>query len=372
MKRLFVSFIFVFTAIMAMAQIEHIKVGVMLPLHDINGDGKRMVEYYRGLLMACDSLKAEGITTDVYAWNVEEGQDIAPLLLEPDARRCDVIFGPLYSTQVKALADFCKTNGQKMVIPFSILSPMVNQNEQIMQVYQTPAKLNDDYIAEYIRRFSGYHTIFVDCNDTTSKKGSFTFTLRKKMEERGLTYNITNLKSSEQMFLKAFSQTKPNMVILNTGRSQELNVAFAKLNNIVSTTPGLIVSMFGYTEWLMYTKYNIDNFHRFNVYVPSTFYYDATSPRTKRIELKYRWNFHQDMQQALPRFAITGFDQGYYILKGISQYGRSFSGAPGLVGYKPIQTPLRFHRTNNMGGYQNEAHMIVNFGRDGKVQTIEF
>ena len=73
MKRLFVSFIFVFTAIMAMAQIEHIKVGVMLPLHDINGDGKRMVEYYRGLLMACDSLKAEGITTDVYAWNVEEG-----------------------------------------------------------------------------------------------------------------------------------------------------------------------------------------------------------------------------------------------------------------------------------------------------------
>ena len=39
-----------------------IRLGVMLPLHDINGDGRRMVEYYRGVLMACDSLKKLGIS----------------------------------------------------------------------------------------------------------------------------------------------------------------------------------------------------------------------------------------------------------------------------------------------------------------------
>ena len=38
------------------AKPKAIRVGVMLPLHDENGDGKRMVEYYRGVLMACDSL----------------------------------------------------------------------------------------------------------------------------------------------------------------------------------------------------------------------------------------------------------------------------------------------------------------------------
>ena len=44
-----------------------LRVGVMLPLHDVNGDGRRMVEYYRGFLMACDSLKMEGISIDVSA-----------------------------------------------------------------------------------------------------------------------------------------------------------------------------------------------------------------------------------------------------------------------------------------------------------------
>ena len=50
-----------------------IRLGVMLPLHDQNGDGKRMVEYYRGVLMACDSLKTKGISVDVCAWNVKRG-----------------------------------------------------------------------------------------------------------------------------------------------------------------------------------------------------------------------------------------------------------------------------------------------------------
>lgn len=44
---------------------DAVKIGVMLPLHDVDGDGKRMVEYYRGLLMACNYLKKKGISTDV-------------------------------------------------------------------------------------------------------------------------------------------------------------------------------------------------------------------------------------------------------------------------------------------------------------------
>ena len=59
---------------------REIRVGIMLPLHDKNGDGKRMLEYYRGVLMACDSLRANGVSTDVRAWNVTEETDIRQTL----------------------------------------------------------------------------------------------------------------------------------------------------------------------------------------------------------------------------------------------------------------------------------------------------
>ena len=61
---------------------DAVKIGVMLPLHDVDGDGKRMVEYYRGLLMACNYLKKKGISTDVHAWNVPIDADIRATLLQ--------------------------------------------------------------------------------------------------------------------------------------------------------------------------------------------------------------------------------------------------------------------------------------------------
>ena len=64
-----------------------IRIGVMLPLHDVDGDGKRMVEFYRGMLMACDDLKREGISTDIHAWNVPNDADIRQTLLDQNASK---------------------------------------------------------------------------------------------------------------------------------------------------------------------------------------------------------------------------------------------------------------------------------------------
>lgn len=351
---------------------REIRVGVMLPLHDINGDGRRMVEYYRGVLMACDSLKQNGISVDVRAWNVAEDADISKTLKDKNAARCDLIIGPLYSKQVKPLADFAAKHGIKVLIPFSINAPEIATNRNLYQVYQTPADLNEAVMARFLDKFAGYHTVIIDCNDTTSRKGIFTFGLRKRMDTMGRNYTITNLKSSEQAFAKAFSTTMPNVVILNTGRSPELNVAFAKLNGLKMTSPKLSISMFGYTEWMMYTKYNLDNYYKFDVYIPGTFYYNPLSAKTARIEQKYRWNFHADMmQQYLPRFAITGFDHAYYFIKGLHMYGNVFVGPKGVVGYTPIQTPLYFERIGE-GGLQNRGLLFVHYTPEHKIETINF
>ena len=349
-----------------------VRVGVMLPLHNENGDGNRMTEYYRGVLMACDSLRCNGISVDVHAWNVAENADINKTLRDNAAAQCDVIIGPLYSTQVKALSDFSRKHGIKVLIPFSINAPELLSNPNIFQVYQSPADFNESVISCFLDKFAGYHTVFIDCNDTTSRKGIFTFGLRRRMETMGRSHSITNLKSSDAYFSKAFSRVMPNVVVLNTGRSPELNVAFAKLNNLTMNDAKVSVSMFGYTEWMMYTKYNLDNYYKYNVFIPAAFYTNPLSAKTARIEQKYRWNFHADMLQALPRFAITGFDHAYYFIKGLSMYGSKFTGAAGVVGYTPIQTPLRFVRIGDNGGYRNNSILMVHYTPGHRIETLYY
>ena len=350
---------------------REIRLGIMLPLHNINGDGRRMTEYYRGVLMACDSLKKQGLSIDVHAWNTAEDGNIYKVLEDPAAAKCDLIIGPLYSKQMDALSAFVTKHDIRLVIPFSINAPQLTTNRNIFQVYQSPTEQNEVIIARFIERFKNYHTVVVDCNDSTSKKGIFTFGLRRQMEQRGMDAVVTNLKSTEANFSKAFSRTKPNVVILNTGRSQELGVAFSKINGLKANEPELDITMFGYTDWLLYTRTHLENFYKYNTYIPSVFYYNPLSVGTQCFERKYRQNFRSDMQSSLPRFAITGFDHAYFFLKGLHKYGKSFNGAEGMFGYPPVQTPLKFERYGN-GGLRNRTMMFIHYQPEHTVETIKF
>lgn len=347
------------------------RLGVLLPLHDINGDGKRMVEYYRGVLMACDSLKKTGVSVDVRAWNCAEDADAHQLLQSNGASDCDLIIGPLYSKQMNAVSEFSVAHDIKILIPFSINAPQLYANRNIYQVFQNANDINENTIQRFMQQFKGYHPVFIDCNDTTSRKGIFTFNIRRRMEAAGIEYSLTNLKSSDALFQRAFSTTQRNIVVLNTGRSQELSVAFAKINNVKMNVPELQISMFGYPEWVSYTRQHMDNFYRYDTYIPTAFYTNPASAQYARFQQKYRSNFHADMMRTLPRFAMTGFDHTMYFVKGMLQYGKDFTGAIGMVGYTPFQTPLHFERVAN-GGLQNKALLFVHYTPDHRVETVNF
>jgi len=348
--------LFITCGIKAQVTKNALNVGIMLPLHNVDGDGRRMVEYYRGMLMAVEKLKQEGNNINIHAWNVPITDDIRTTLLKEGAAECNVIFGPLYSKQVADLGNFCKAYNIKMVIPFSISGNDVDKNAQIYQVYQSQDDIYTSTIQHVIEQFGNCNPVIIDCNDTTSRKGQFTFALRKMLEKKKIAYSITNLNSSADMFAKAFSLTKPNLVILNTGRSPELTAAMNKLDNLVENNKNVEISLFGYTDWLMYAKYNKARFAKFNTYIPTTFYYNEASAVTQSLAERYKTLFHEEMSYALPHFAITGYDHAMYFLGNRRQW---------------IQTPLKFVKTDK-GGYRNKAFMFIHYKNNGGIEALNF
>ena len=305
------------------------------------------------------------------AWNVPIDADIRNTLLQEGANQCDIIFGPLYTKQVAPLTNFCKNYGIKMVIPFSISGDDVERNKEIFQVYQSDDALNDATIKAFLSRFTNVHPIFVDCNDSTSRKGNFTFGLRKELERRKINYSITNVNSSIDQFAKAFMPSKQNVIILNTGRSPQLTQVLNKLDEFDAKYPGAAISLFGYTEWLMYAKYNLERFYKYDTYIPSTFYYNPNSAQTKALESRYERWFHQPMMVAQPRFAITGFDHGMYLIQGVKRYGKNFTGERQQMTYQPVQTPLRFEKTSR-GGYKNKSFQLIHYTFNHQIEAVKY
>ena len=348
-----------------------VRVGIMLPLHNVDGDGRRMIEYYRGFLMGCDELKKAGQNVEVMAWNVPIDANISQTLAKEGADRCDVIFGPLYSAQVAPLAAFAKQHGIKMVIPFSITGNEVEKNPNVFQVYQSPQFFAQQTVKYFIERFQGSHVVVVDCNDAKSDKGVFTMALRMALAEKGMTCSITNLTNSGEYFSKAFSRQKPNVVVLNTGRSPELNTVIAKLDQLKMDQPGVKISLFGYTDWLMYAKYNLDKFCKYDTYIPTHFYYNPLSSSTQAFEREYRLKFDQSLMDYQPRFAITGHDHALFFIRGISKKGRQFLGTE--ADSNVLQTQLHFKKAGSQAaGMQNVALSFVHYNTNHSISIINY
>lgn len=348
-----------------------IRVGVMLPLHDENNDGKRMVEYYRGMLMACDSLKKEGISVDVQAWNLPENGNLQAILNDPQAVNRDIIIGPFYEKFVGALSAFANNHSIMLLIPFSIHTMEIYSNPYIFQVYQNHTDLNESTSRRFSEWFRNCHPIIIDGGDENSTKGPFTSILRNQLTAHNVAYNVTSLKTPDTEFAKAFASNMPNIVVINTASQSALTATFAKLNTLMNTYPGVQVSIFGYMDWMPYTEQHLANFHKYGVYLPAPFYTNLETPVAQRLQKLYTKNFHQDMINILPRFALTGFDHAAFFLRGLHKYGASFDGAAGSFNYQPAQTPLKFERMG-AGGHQNRSYMFVHYKPDGTIETITY
>lgn len=353
-----------------------IKVGVLLPLHNDNGDGYRMVEYYRGLLFAIDSLKQEGISVDIVAHNLSEKANVDSILRKGDMNDRDIIFGPLYSKQMPQISLLSKQKGCKVVIPFSINTTELQGNPNLFQVYQQPDNMVETIVKNHLslmQKNDKVQVVIIDCNDSTNfKRASLTASMKAYCDKNGVSYRITNVMQTDKAFTKAFNKKKKNVVVLNSASSPKMLEVFAKLNLLLETNPNLQISILGYNEWMMYEPFQLANFYKYDVYIPSTYYYNRFSQTIMNMENTYRKWFRQEPQIALPRFLHTGFDHGYYFIKGLAKYGKNFVGSKSQEVFTALQTPLHFTKVSTDGGYQNNFLMFLHYKKDSSIDMIKY
>lgn len=352
-----------------------VRVGVMLPFLDHSSEGSRMVEYYRGVRAALDTLGKEGIKTEVNLWNLNKDSVVANVLAHnPSIGKQDIIFGPLYSTQVHTIAEYCKKNNVRLVIPFSITADDATTNPNVFQIYQDDSQLSGRSIGAFIERFAKTHRpIFVNTNTPSDGKYAFTKALRETLQSRGMNPELTDLNTPLKEFAKHFSQTQPNVIVLNSAAYKPLERLFEKLDSLKKVDPSLIISTYGYNEWFIYQPNLEKDYFKYNVHIPTTYYFSRTSDRVDDFERDYKKRYGQTMNpDCLPRMALLGYDHTMYFVRGISKFGKAFvGGQKQTTGYKPLQSRLDFKRLGK-GGYQNTNFQIIRFKTDGTMDSLTY
>lgn len=351
---------------------KHVSIAVILPLKDGGDRGSKMLEFYRGILMAADSIKHQGTSVDVYAYH--SGSTIADInfvLQKPELKNVDFIFGPLDVIQASAVTDFCTQNNIKLVMPFSTTNSYGQNNPLVYQASistETARKNAADIVGAH---FTNYNYIILNTGNADDRGTRFTAELRNQITARGFTVKSLIMNADETTYKGAFNQFRNNLVIADASSLAATTALVNKLDAFRQAHPEFKISLLGYPEWPTYVSSLLSQFYALDTYAYTTFYRNPTDQRVKDFEYRFRQNYKKDLAHTFPRYGMYGFDLAYYFMNGLSKLGEYFDEMQSSIEYNPYQNSFSFDQANPNSAHINNKINLVHFKTNQRIEVIK-
>ena len=357
--------------------INTIKAAVMIPFMTGQATNKddqiRMVEFYEGFLMAVDSLKKQGVSIDLYAYDTKGSSATTKnILAKKEMKDMDIIFGPAKTQNIDELAAFADKNNIRLVIPFTPKVDEVFNNPHIYQVNTPQSYLYSEVYEHFTRKFTDSNVIFLNAGNGDTEKDEFVKGMKTELKNKGIKYRDFIVTDNFYEITTVMDTLKNNVFIPTSGKSTALVKILPQLTQIRRERPNYQINLFGYPEWQTYTNDYLASFYEIGTYFYSSFYTNNLFPAAINFTHSYRRWYSKDMANIYPKYGMLGYDIAYFFLKGLSKYGNKLEENLSSIHVTPIQTGFKFERVNNWGGFINRKVFFVHFSKDYELIKLDF
>lgn len=358
--------------------IHTIKAALLLPFiigTDNKDEQQRMTEYYEGVLLALNELKAQNVSVDLYTYDTKGNTaTLNTILNKEELKNMDIIIGGVRSANIKLLADYAAKNDIRLVVPFANKVDQVFNNPNIYQVNTPQSYLYSEAYEHFIRKFKGMNVIFLDTNNGDKDKNEFISGLKKELKDNRFTYSqmSINTQTTPEKLIAAMDTLSESIFIPVSGKNSALAQIFPTLLQVRRSHPNIQMHLFGYPEWQTYTQEYLSNFYELDTYFYSSFYTNNLFPAAVQFSKNYRSWYGKEMANSYPKYGMLGYDTAYFFLKGLAQQGNKLEDNLDRISVTPIQTGFKFQRVNNWGGFINQKVFFVHFTKDYELIKMDF
>jgi LysM repeat protein len=328
------------------------KVAVLLPFmldaqkRDASMD--RFVDFYKGCIIAADSLSKLGFNIDLHAFDIgKTHSQISSVLNNPQLKQMDLIIGPAYQSQVSYIAKFAQENNIRTVIPFSSNVPELSTNKYLYQVVSPQKELYPILSEKFCELFKDKLVIISQTESfTTYNKSDFTDLLLPQLTKNNIEYKyIDDYKIAAKV--DSLAKLSEKDIIFLTPSSNE--VLLNKLGEQLELITAKNVSVFAFPEW---SGYQIDELYSLPIYSFTSYSTDYNDKDTKRFFDIFIDKFGVPGVQQTPNYAIFGFDIFHFFINNMNKYGKRFDKHLEYISEEGIQMNFSFKRMG-LGGHSN-------------------
>jgi len=336
----------------------------------------RFLEFYEGALLAMDSLRKRGISTDLYVFDTEQDTSKVKEIAESGLLdEMDVIIGPVYSSCIGVLLDYLEGKGLKIpvVSPFVQNEKMLNGHPGLFEV--RPAySVEQNFIAGVVSNHYNDNIVLIRPADSLYIEDAISFKeyLFDSLEQKTLPDEVTfkELAYSENRPLydtvneieHALSEERMNTIVVLSEKETFVSEVLDKLYRLFKDYQ---MNIYGFPEWARFKNIQLNYFHQLEVSICSTYYLDYEHDAVKIFLKKYREKFYTE---PVPfSFAWTGYDIMYYFLSGLGTYGEDFMHCYSCFSTGLLTTDMQFQQTGEENGALNIKLYLLQFTKDMKV-----
>lgn len=345
----------------------------MLGENHVSKQAQLYTEFYKGFMLAADTLSHRGAPVKIYAFDSAGNADSVKAIMEnPLVERSSIIIAPDDPEQLRYIASKAKDNGTYVYNTFVVKDESYADNPYMIQANVPHDAMYFLAIENFIKRFDGFTPVFISHEAGKNEKSDFTQALKTALTEKGVEYeeiSYPNYLSASD--LKSLSADKKYVFVPASGSSADFHKFASALKTFKNEcADSECVRVFGYPEWVMFRDDTFDSLCELNSAIYSRFYNDQSAYPSRNLNSSFRRWFGGEMLDAVPSQGVLGFDTGYFLIKALRDNDGDLSRR--ISPYEGIQSAFDFMTAEgDEAGLVNDALYFIYFRPGGFVEKVK-
>ena len=323
------------------------------------------LEFYRGVLLAADSLEKAGLRARIKVYEV--GEDLVSardVIKKIDADKADLVIGPMHKAPLALVSEHSNKNKYYLVSPNSFSNDVFEDNPYLFRATSSRETLLK-YLANFVAVNHRNHNVIMVNSESP-----------KDWPHRKLLKQYYNEASG--MFPNAFrdslaSVTKKLLTSDDAGkylRKDTLNVLIVPSNELAFVSDlitklvrldreGYSIQIYGMDQWVKYENIEAAYKNRFKMRLVVPNHVDYQSENVIDYLEKYRNAYNTEPSHY--GYGFQGFDLAMYFGGALLTHGLDFGMHAGEDAMEGVMGSYRFGRTATGADFENKSVLIIEY-----------
>lgn len=363
------------------------KMGLMLPFELSHNDSLNQtlsqggdlyilteiaLDFYRGAIIALDSLKKIGLNAEIYVYDVADDLvSVKEILRKPEIKDLDIIFGPMHKTSIALVSDASRKNETYLVSPNSFSNEVFEDNPYLIRAMASRETMIR-YLANYVAIQHQKDNLLM-INSESPKDWPFRKLFLENYNKAIGTFPNT---SSDSLRSATISLTKPENVSKWLKKDQ-LNVLVVPSNELAFVSdfmtrlsrvdPEYNIQVYGLENWIRYDNIEAQYKNRFNLRLILPSFVDYKDEHTISFLEKYRDQYQ--MEPTHYGYGFLGYDLVLFFGKILADNGLGFPAAFQTTEMKGVNASYRFGKSTTGREFENKPVYIIEYD-DFKIKQV--